>query len=251
MANQPLVSVIMPAYNAERTISQAIESVLGQTYSDLELLVIDDGSMDGTPAIVRKYAEIDSRVSFLPNEQNMGVAKTRNRGMALAKGVYIALLDSDDYWLPQKLERQLQCARDTGADIIYCSYAIVDENGEKKHPDFIVPDRADFESTLIKSTISCSTVMLSAQLVEQYKFPTAMYHEDLAYWLQLLQNGAKAAGVTDVLAAYRVVAGSRASNKLKSAINRWKVYRNFLGLPLLRSAALLVQYTVLGLMKYR
>lgn len=125
----PLVSVIMPAYNAEKYIEEAVSSVLSQTYKNWELLILDDCSSDCTAEIAEYFASLDTRIRLLRNPQNMGVAKTRNRGFDIAKGEWIALLDSDDVWHSDKLEKQLAVAGRAGADIIYCSYALVNESG--------------------------------------------------------------------------------------------------------------------------
>lgn len=247
----PLVSVIMPAYRAERFIEEAIGSVQAQTVTDWELIVIDDVSDDRTADVVRRMAREDARIRFVLNERNMGTARTRNLGFDLCRGEYIALLDSDDVWHPRKLERQLELARQTGADIIYCSYAMVDEWGEKLCDDFIVPEATDLDASLVSSVISCSTALISGEIGRKYRFETDFYHEDLALWLRLLQDGYTARGVTEVLAKYRVMEGSRASNKLHAAIGRWKVYRGYLRLPVVKSTFLLAQYALLGLKKYR
>ena len=247
----PMVSVIMPAYNAERFVEAAIRSVMAQTITDWELLVLEDGSTDGTALVVQKLAQEDHRIHFLPNVSNMGVARTRNRGLDLCRGRYIALLDSDDIWLPDKLEKQLELAERTGADIVYCSYGIIDEYGNKMCDDFLVPPEVNFEDFLSRSVISCSTVLFSRQIADQYRFMTAFYHEDLALWLQLLQDGFKACGVEQVMAHYRIMKGTRASNKLKSAINRWRIYRQYLHLPIGKSCALMVEYALKGIKKYK
>lgn len=247
----PLVSVIMPAYNMERFVAPAIRSVQQQTVEDWELLVIDDGSQDRTCQIVEELAAEDSRIRFLRNEVNMGVARTRNRGFDLCRGSYVALLDSDDVWLPRKLENQLALARNTGADIIYCSYTMTDEQDNQVCEDFIVPETTDYRQSLVQSVISCSTAMLSRNIVDHYRFEPEYYHEDLVLWLQLLRDGYRACGATEVLASYRLLDGTRASNKVRTAFNRWRVYRNYLGLPVWKCASLLAQYAILGFRKYR
>ena len=248
---QPLVSIIMPAYNGEGFIETAIRSVMVQTLTDWELIVIDDGSRDSTVEIARRMAKEDPRITVVRNEANMGVANTRNRGMDLAAGSYVALLDCDDAWYPEKLEKQVALARKTGADIVYCSYAIVDAYGKKRCDDFLVPETTDFDAFLTKSVISCSTVLMSQAIVERYRFDGSYYHEDLALWLKILNDGYLACGVRDVLAVYRVMDGTRASNKLKSAVRRWHIYRKFLGFSPWKSMILLVQYGILGLKKYK
>lgn len=248
---KPLVSVIMPAYNAARFLEEAVRSVMAQTVTDWELLILDDGSKDDTARLAAALAAEDARIRFLPNEKNMGVARTRNRGFDLCRGQYVALLDSDDVWLPEKLEKQLVLAKATGAEIIYCSYGIMDEHGDRLCNDFIVPPTVDFEEFLVKSVISCSTAVLSANIVKNYRFLTEFYHEDLALWLQLLQDGHQARGIEEVLAQYRVMEGSRASNKAKSALNRWRIYRRYLKLPLGKSIVSLVKYMLAGIKKYK
>lgn len=248
--NKPLVSVIMPAYNAERFIEAAVRSVMSQTVTDWELLILDDGSKDTTAAIAAKLASEDTRIRFLPNEANMGVAKTRNRGLDLCRGQYVALLDSDDIWLPEKLEKQLALAEKTGADLIYCSYGIMDEHGAKARQDYLVSDRATMKSLLRENIIGCSTVLLSRQVVDRYRFEERFYHEDYVLWLTLLQEGYQAAGCVEPLVKWRLIENSRSFDKRKSAKNRWRIYRQYLKLPILTSAWYFAGYTVAGFRKY-
>lgn len=247
----PLVSVIMPAYNAEEFIEEAISSVIRQSVSDWELLVIDDGSQDGTRKIVREYEARDYRIHLIENEENLGVARTRNRGLDLCSGEYVALLDSDDYWEPIMLEKMIARAKETGADIIYSSYSIVDERGEKLCNDFIVPDETDFRSSIARSVIICSAVLITKQLAKENRFPVNMYHEDIAMWFQILRDGGIARGVTDVLAAYRQRRNSKTANKFKSAYRRWIVYRKHLHMPVVQCIFVMIQYTYNGLKKYK
>lgn len=248
---QPLISIIMPAYNCERFIEIAIRSVIRQTYQNWELLVIDDGSTDATKDIVVALSLEDDRIKLLTNSKNMGVAKTRNKGFELSSGQFVALLDADDVWHSDKLEKQLVLAQKTGADIIYCSYSIVDEAGTNICNDFIVPHKTNYDNMLVRSVISCSTALLSRSIVEQYSFRTDFYHEDLLLWLELMRDGMNAYGVTDVLAQYRILSGSRSNNKLKSARERWKIYRQGMRLPFFKSVKLIIQYGFLAVNKYR
>lgn len=247
----PLVSVIMPAYNAEEFIEEAISSVQAQEVSDWELIVIDDGSQDGTQKIVEQFMQKDSRIRLIVNEANMGVGKSRNRGLDMCRGEYVALLDSDDYWKPQMLTKMIACAQCTNADIIYCSYAIVDEKGKKLCNDFIVPEETNFRQSMIRSVITCSTVLITKKIAENHRFPTDIYHEDIALWFQLLRDGVAARGVTDILAAYRQRENSKTANKLKSACRRWVIYRKHLNLPVLDCISLLIQYGYYGLIKFK
>ncbi len=251
MERKPCVTVLMPAYNAEGYIEQAIQSVIDQTFTDWQLLVIDDCSTDSTAEIVERMAQSEPRIRLLRNPENMGVARTRNRGLDLCDGSYVALLDSDDLWYPEKLSKQVALAQATGAGIVYCSYGLIDETGKKICDDFIVPEKTDFSATLITSVISCSTALLDRQALGERRFPVGFYHEDYAFWLTLLRDGLTAAGNTEVLGAYRLLSGSRASNKLCSAMNRWRVYRKHLRLPLGQSLRCWAGYALGGLRKYK
>lgn len=248
--NGPVVSVIMPAYNAERTIAAAIRSVQEQNAADWELLVVDDGSRDGTCAIVEAIAAEDPRVVFLKNEVNLGVAKTRNRAMELARGQFVALLDSDDYWRPGKLEKQIALLEKTGAGLCYTAYAVVGENGEC-YGDYSVPETTDFSAMLAENCIGCSTVLMTAELAKAYRFTTEFYHEDYVMWLQMLRDGKQAVGAREVLVDYTYRPDSRAGNKLASAKYRWRIYRDYLKLPWGKSVCYLTRYALAGLKKYR
>lgn len=246
--NSTLVSVVMPAYNAERFIEETIQSVVWQTYENWELIVVDDCSTDGTRSLVMQWADRDSRITLLPCRENGGVAKARNVGIAAAKGRWIALLDSDDLWMADKLEKQLKLAEETGAELIYCSYALM---SPERETIFLVPEETDYEKTLVQSVISCSTVLMEKSIAQRYPFSSTYYHEDYILWLSILRDGHRARGCREVLAKYRLHPNSRASNKWNSARQRWVVYREYLHLPLFKSCKVFVRYTLAGLKKYK
>lgn len=250
MKNNPLVSVVMPAYNVEKYIGEAIQSVISQSYTNWQLLVIDDCSTDRTAEIAEKFEKLDKRIRVLRNSQNMGVAKTRNRGFDLVQGEWVALLDSDDRWHKEKLEKQLTMADNSYADIIYCSYALTDENG-KHLSDYKIPRTTTYNEMLKECVLSCSTVLLHRGILASHHFLYDCYHEDYAFWLELLRAGYRAEACCDVLADYRIVNGSRSRNKLKSAKNRWIVYRRVEKLSLVRSIRAFMTYAFRGVMKYR
>ena len=247
----PLVSIIMPAYNASQFIGIAIDSVRNQTVADWELFVLDDCSTDGTPDVVRSRSAQDPRIHFIENPENMGAAKTRNRGLDRCTGKYIAFLDSDDVWHPTKLEKQLTRMEEAGAQLCYTSYALVNTAGEKAMPDYLVPETAGFRDLLKENVIGCSTVLLSADIMKQRRFCTDFYHEDYVLWLHLLQEGYIAAGCREVLVDWRHLENSRSYNKVKSMQNRWDIYRRNLNMPLIKSMYYLAHYVWAGLNKYR
>ena len=247
----PTVSVVMPVYNAAATLREAVDSVRAQTETDWELILIDDASEDESAALAEKLSSEDDRIRLLRNPQNLGVSETRNRGIREARGVFVALLDSDDRWRPEKLSKQLHLARESGADLIYCSYGMIDAEGKTCCADFLVPESTDWENILVRSVISCSTAMIRREFLRKHSFGSGFVHEDLVLWVDLLRAGCKAAGCPEVLADYRLSADSRSANKLHSALGRWKVYREHLHLPFFRSCALFLQYAAGALLKYK
>lgn len=247
--NTPTVSVIMPAYNAEKFIPEAVESVIGQSYRNWELIVLDDCSDDGTAAKISGYVERDPRIRYYRNEHNVGVAQTRNSGFALARGEWIAFLDSDDVWHPAKLEKQLSLAADSGADLIYCSYSLCNIQTEKKK-DYIVPAATSYKQMLYENVIGCSTVLMKKNITDNYKFDPSFSHEDYALWLHLLRNGYTARGVKEVLVDYKVIKDSRSFNKLRSAKNRFSIYRKGQLLSARQSVYAFCRYAINGVRKH-
>jgi len=247
---EKLVSVIMPVYNAERYLAEAVDSVLSQTYRSLELIIIDDCSKDNSLEIARSYAQRDARVRVIAGEKNQGVARVRNRGIQEAGGEYIALLDSDDAWREDKLERQVKLIGSAGAQIAYCSYDFMDENGKSVLKPFIVPEQTNYRKMLISNAIGCSTALVDAELMKKHPFNPECYHEDYGLWMELLKIPVKAVGDREALMHYRLVQGSRSSNKWNAAKQRWKIYRNDLKLNIAQSCMAFAGYMIWGVVKY-
>ena len=246
----PLISVIMPAYNCSGFISASIASALNQTYQNIELIIIDDCSTDGTDMVIQAYKDRDFRIKALKNEQNIGVAFTRNRGFAAALGEYIALLDSDDIWHPEKLELQLSFMKANHLDLCYTAYSFISETGTPLGQAYFVPIKLNLEHLLRENVIGCSTVLVKTDIVKSIPMRKEYAHEDYVFWIELLQRGARAAGLNKVLMDYRIVSSSRSANKLKSAKNRWRIYRLLLHMNLFQASGLFVSYALHGLVKY-
>lgn len=203
---QPLITVVMPNYNGHRFVEQAIDSVLHQTYPNFELLVVDDCSKDDSLSLIQQKAQSDNRIKVIALERNAGVANARNVGIEEAKGEYIALLDNDDLWTEDKLERQLAIA-EKGADIVYCSYDFIDEQNSTIKKPFIVPQQTNFNKMLASSVISCSTSFIKTELMQAHPFNPDFYHEDYVLWMELLRVCPTAYGDPKVLMHYRQVLG--------------------------------------------
>ncbi len=248
MKNSPIFSVIMPAYNCERFISEAIESVLNQSFQEFELIIVDDASTDRTAERVEAFN--DDRIHFIRNEKNIGVSETRNRAIALSKGLYIAFLDSDDAWLENKLYIQYKILKDTGFDLCFTSYEFMDEYSNPIKKPYIVPSYTDFNSLLCENVIGLSTSVIKAELAKLHSFSSSYAHEDFVYWLTLLKNGSKAVGIYEVCVKYRLLNQSRSGNKLLAAKNRWLIMRNHLALSFPQSAYYLFIYFLRAVKKY-
>ena len=203
--DDPLVSIIMPAYNCEKYIEAAIRSVIAQTYSAWELFVIDDGSADSTCLIAAEMEQKDPRVKLIRNPVNMGTARTRNRGLDLSTGEYVAFLDSDDMWHPDKLRLQIRNMQLQNADISYTSYAIINNEGKSVKKTYVVPESTSFEDLLKENVIGCSTVVLSGDIARNYRFISDFYHEDYCLWLDILRAGYKAVGCKEALVEWRLI----------------------------------------------
>lgn len=249
-SKRPLVSVVMPLYNAENYVGEAIRSVQSQTCGDWELLVIDDGSRDDSLKIAQRLAAEDPRIAVHANPRNMGVAGTRNRGLDLARGDWVAFLDSDDLWRRDKLEKQLRLAHRTGAKMIYTSYTLF-RDGPSTRSDYVVPERITYESMLRENAVGCSTVLIRRDALAGHRFSPEIYHEDYALWLELLRTGCEAAGCTETLVDWRICPGSRSFRKWAAGRNRWYIYRKVEKLPVGRSARAFAAYAVRGLAKHK
>ena len=242
------VSIIMAAYNAEKTISVAINSVLKQTYPNWELLVINDCSKDGTAEMVNAFS--DPRIRLLKNENNFGVSISRKRGMEEANGEWIAVLDSDDAWAPDKLEKQIRLAEETGAELIFTGSAFMDEEGNPINWQLHVPATLSYRSLLKQNLVSNSSVLVKTDLYRKHYAIGDEMHEDYAIWLGITREGKTAYGIDEPLLIYRVANTSKSSNKIKAAKMNWNTYR-YVGLNLVTACYYMCWYTVKGLLKYR
>lgn len=223
--SDPLLTVIMPAYNAERFIAESIDSVIAQTIDDWELVVVDDGSTDRTASVVADYQSRDDRIRLMVQPTNLGPAHARNLALDLARGELIAFIDSDDVWYPKKTEKQLSAMRRHQADISYTSYK------RRRHgePDGVVvdaPPRVDYRAMLRRNLIACSTAIVRRTTCGTLRMPLMRRRQDHGYWLALLRDGSRTAvGVTEPLVWYRLHSGSLSANKLLAARYSWRLLR--------------------------
>lgn len=247
---QKKVSIILPVYNASRTIRDTVDSVLRQSYQNYELIIIEDCSRDDSLLIIRQYEQLNPKIRVLANPENKGVAFCRNIGIREASGDYISFLDSDDIWVEDKLERQVALLEKTKAQFTCASYDFIDEANRPLLRPHLVPEIIDFQTILKENIILCSTVCVEASLLKKHLFRSDYLHEDYILWLELLKLPVHTVTDTRVLTHYRLIKGSRSRNKFRAASSRWRIYRKFLKMNVFKSAYYFAQYAINGVKKY-
>ncbi|MCL2852421.1 MAG: glycosyltransferase [Defluviitaleaceae bacterium] len=248
--SSPLISIVMPCYNAEKYVESAVKSVMAQTYRNWELLIVNDCSADGSAAIVRRYAQSDCRVKYFDNAVNSGVAASRNKGVAQADGDYVAFLDADDIWQPSKLERQVAFMLEKGCAISYTAHGFIDEDGRTCGRVYYPPGEVDYNRFLRSNVMCASSVMTDARIMKSTGFSGDVFHEDFTAWLAIVKAHGSGRGIAEPLTMYRVIRGSKSDNKLVSARGVYNIYRRHLRLGALTSLWCMLFYTYNGLKKY-
>lgn len=239
---EKVVSIVMPAYNCADYIADSIRSVQEQTYPHWELWIIDDISTDNTADVVAPFLS-DPRIHYEVLEQKGGAAAARSRAMALATGDYVAFLDSDDLWLPEKLEKQLAFMNrlnEAGTPCYFSctAYSQIDENGNKLGLSVIPHKRVNYRQTLfLSSPIGNSTALYDRTHFGDVTVPPIQKRNDFALWLRLLRGGDYCYGMEDSLMLYRVRGNSLSANKLALIQYHWQLYRHIEKLPLITCVA--------------
>lgn len=233
-------SVIMPVFNATKTLNESVISVLDQTFADFELIIVDDCSTDGSRELIERFVEIDKRIHAIFLESNVGVAHARNTAIRYSTGNYIAFLDADDIWLRDKLLKQNEGFL-SGADVVYSDFVRFYEDGRERiicSPEFV-----DFERMLSGNCIGNLTAAYSARVLGKvYQEPVG--HEDYLMWLQIFRRGVIARRIPEVLARYRVLNSSLSANKFKAVFWTFRIYREKMGFGFFFSMYCLSKYVI-------
>jgi teichuronic acid biosynthesis glycosyltransferase TuaG len=227
-----LVSVIMPVFNAEETVARAVASVQAQDYPDWELVLIEDGSSDGSADLCADLAAADPRIRILRQPRNSGAAVARNSGLKIARGRYIAFLDADDEWLPEKLSCQLAFMQARGAHFSYTGFWR--QRGTERH-QVRVPERIDRNRLLKGNVIGCLTALYDRAHFGRVEMPALRLRQDFALWLKLLERGEVAHGLDRPLAVHHVHPNSLSAPKGRAIRATWQMYRSHLGLSPMRA----------------
>lgn len=270
--SNPLISIVMPAYNSEKTVSKSIESVLKQTFNNWELIIIDDASNDQTAEIVSDKFK-DTRIKLIRNATNLGPANARNIGLDGVKGTYVAFLDADDFWANEKLEIQVSFMQKKGCAISYTTYWRVNESASRILNKKTAAPQIGYAGLLNSNGIGCLTAMFDRHKLPNIRFvdPSDFLesegvswllkhylqgrvgHEDYVFWLSVLrptmgQPALLAYGIEQSLAFYRVSTDSFSGNKVQAAIYQWFIYRHVEKLPFWKSIKHFSRYALLGLL---
>lgn len=243
-----MISIITPSHNSAQFISETIKSVLNQSFSDWDMIIVDDCSNDNSVEVIRSYVEQDSRIRLIQLSKNSGAAVARNTAIEAAQGRYIAFLDSDDLWLPNKLEKQLAFMQSNNYPFTYAAYDKIDKNGQV-FGHIGVPDRVSYSDLLKMCSIGCLTAMYDTEYFGKVTMPLIRKRQDLGLWLKLLKKTEYAYGLNETLAQYRVRTDSISANKANAAKFTWRLYREVEGLNLIKASYYFCHYALRGLLR--
>lgn len=244
-----MISVIIPSHNNNSTLSLAVRSALGQTYKDIEVIIIDNGSENGADKVISPEILEDRRVHLIKYSSALGAAGARNAGLREAKGEYIAFLDADDIWKKNKLELELRVMEKCrNAVIVFSGRGIIDEKGRYTGRYIGCDRKVDYKSLLRTNQINCSSVLVRRETLRE-GFPYGKMHEDYALWLTILKRGGYAFGINRPLILYRKRKQSESSNKLASALKQYRVYK-YIGIGKIELVINMISYAVAGIKKH-
>ena len=251
MENQrkPLVSIVTPTYNSEAYIGNAILSILNQTYKNWELLISDDCSSDSTVNIVKKYCKQYPNIRLFKLSENSGPGIARNKALENASGKYIAFLDSDDEWVPIKLEEQVAFMEKYIAAISFTGYSLMDNNLQIIKSQIKVPFSVNFSQYLKTTIIGMSTSMINREMVGDFRLNKIRSRQDGVLWIELLKRGHIAYGLNKQLVKYRIRKNSVSANKLKAIFRIWYIYRKYAGLNIVRTSYYFTFYIFNNIMR--
>lgn len=243
------VSIITPVYNSEKFLEQCIRSVISQTYESWEHILVDDCSSDNSAAIIEKFLQVDKRIKYIKLDTNSGAGIARNTAIKIAKGKYIAFLDSDDLWHPQKLYLQINFMNTNNHHFTFTDYDVVNEDGQKISKLIKAKPVVSYKTALYKNPIGCLTVIYDVDFFGKQYMPIIRKRQDYALWLRLLKK-TKGYGLSECLSSYRIGNKSISSNKLDLIKYEWKIYREEEGLSFFMSSFYLISAIFIKLKSY-
>lgn len=244
------VSVITPVYNAGKYIENTLKSVFAQTYEDIEIILVDDCSNDSSAQIIAKNKETHPEIVYFLQPKNMGAGAARNKALELASGQYVAFLDSDDLWMPEKTDKQLQLMKKKESPFSYAAIEMMDEEGNTIKSKRKLKETCDYKYLLHNTIIATSSVIVDRTVLGDFRMPLRRGGQDYATWLMLLRDGVVACGINETLVRYRVGSNSLSSNKFKSIKQVWEIQTRDEGINKLSAAVNVGWFIFNALKKY-
>ncbi len=218
-----LVSVIMPIYNAEKYLAETLNSIFIQDYKNIEIVLVDDCSKDNSATMIADFQREHPEIVYYLQEKNMGAGAARNKALELAQGQYVAFLDSDDIWQPNKISRQIELMKLKNSPFSYTAIEMMDENSQTIKGKRNIKETCDYKYLLHNTIIATSSTVIDRTVLGDFRMPLRRGGQDYATWLMLLRGGAVACGINEALVRYRVASGSLSSNKFKSIKQVWEI----------------------------
>lgn len=218
-----LISVIIPVYNSEKYIKQTLDSILEQTYGRFEIVIVDDCSNDSTEEIIKSYMKEYMEIVYYRQEKNMGAGVARNKALEIAKGRYVAFLDSDDIWQAEKTAKQMKLIKHKNSAFCFTAIEMIDENNSIIKEKRKIKNKVDYKFLLRNTMIPTSSVIIDRKILGDFRMSNRRGGQDYATWLKLLRHGTIAYGIDEALVKYRVGNNSLSSNKFKSIKQVWEI----------------------------
>ena len=245
-----LVSVITPVYNAEKVIKKTLESVFAQTYKSIEIVLVDDCSKDNSALIIKKLQETHSEIVYYLQPKNMGAGAARNKALELAKGQYVAFLDADDLWKPEKVQKQILHLKEKNGSFSFTAIEMIDGDDKIIKGKRKVKEEIDYKFLLSNTMIPTSGVLVDRCVKGDFRMHLRRGGQDYSTWLKLLRDGSKAYGIDEALVSYRIAGESLSSNKLKSIRQIWEIQTQDEGINKIAACCHIVRWCWNSVKKY-
>lgn len=239
-----IVSIITPVYNCGKYIGETIESVLKQSYQNWEMIVVDDCSTDNSAKIIKEYMSSEPRIKYFKLDKNSGAAVARNTAIEHAKGRFIAFLDSDDLWHPDKLKKQIEFMKKNNYAFTFTGFQQINEEGQLLNKYMPALKKINYKKALYTNYIGCLTAVYDVSKLGKVYMPLIRKRQDYGLWLKILKKVDYGYGLDKSLAYYRVRNGSVSSNKLSLIRYQWQLYRDIEELAIMKSI-FYISYTVI------
>ncbi len=244
------VSIITPVYNAEKYLPQYFDSIFNQTYNDIEIVLVNDCSSDNSEKIIKDRMKNHKNIIYYCQDKNRGAGAARNKALEIATGQYVAFLDSDDVWYPEKITKQIELMNEKNTPFSYTAIEMIDENGKQIKGKRNLKTICDYNYLLHNTIIATSSAVINREILGDFRMPLRRGGQDYATWLMLLRNGTIAYGINEALVKYRVSSNSLSSNKFKSIKQVWEIQTQDEKIGKVRASYNIIHFVFHALIKY-